>query len=210
MLFAPLDSILSSGVRVRALRVLADAPQPLSGREIARQAHASRAMTQRGLGELTQLGVVLMEETSAQHLYRLNENHHLVRDGLLPLFRAERQRAEEIFAELRRILLDEAGAADGCVLTAYLFGSAARGDDVPGSDLDVLVITPDARDAEAVHDILSARAPALRTYFGVVLSPMVVDLSTARRQAGSTDSFLRNAIREGRRIYGKPLEELLW
>jgi predicted nucleotidyltransferase len=210
MLFAPLDGILSSGVRVRALRVLADAHQPLSGREIARQAHASRAMTQRGLGELTQLGVVLMEETSAQHLYRLNEKHHLVRDGLLPLFRAERQRADELFAELRRILLDEAGATDGRVLTAYLFGSAARGDDVPGSDLDVLVITSDARDAEAVHDTLSARAPALRAYFGVVLSPVVLDVATARRQAGSTDSFLRDAGREGRRIYGRPLEELLW
>lgn len=210
MLFAPLNGILSSGVRVRALRVLADAHQPLSGREIARQAHASRAMTQRGLGELTQLGVVLMEETSAQHLYRLNENHHLVRDGLLPLFRAERQRAEEIFEELRRILLDEAGATEGRVLTAYLFGSAARGDDDPGSDLDVLVITPDARDAEAVHDVLAARAPALRTYFGVVLSPVVLGLATARQQAGGTDSFLRDAIREGRRIYGRPLEELLW
>ncbi|HEY7767030.1 nucleotidyltransferase domain-containing protein [Longimicrobium sp.] len=210
MFFAPLNGILSSGVRVRALRVLADAHQALSGREIARQAHASRAMTQRGLGELAQLGVVLMEETPAQHLYRLNENHHLVRDGLLPLFRAERKRADELFQELRRILLDEAGVADGRVLAAYLFGSAARGDDVPGSDLDVLVITPDARAAEAVHDTLSARAPALRTYFGVVLSPVVLDLATAREQAGSTDSFLRDAIRDGRRIYGKALEELLW
>ena len=107
-------------------------------------------------------------------------------------------------------MLDEAGAADGRVLTAYLFGSAARGDDVPGSDLDVLVITPDERDAEAVHDALSGRAPALRTYFGVVLSPVVLDLAAARRQAASPDSFLRHAIREGRRIYGKELEELLW
>lgn len=181
----------------------------MSGREVARLAHAGKSMTQRVLGELTELGVVLMEQTPAQHLYRLNEEHQMVRDGLLPLFRAERQRTTDLFAELKRVLWEERGPSDERILSAYLFGSAARGDDTPGSDLDLLVVTPDPRTAEAVHDTLSAHAPGLRTRFGVVLSPVVLDDATARRQAAGGDSFLQDAAREGRRICGAPLEDIL-
>jgi predicted nucleotidyltransferase len=209
MLFSPLDSILSSGVRVRVLRALVDARHAMSGREVARLARAGRSMTQHVLGEFAELAIVLAETTPAQHLYRLNEQHQLVRDGILPLFRAERQRAIALFAELKRILAEDAGAPEGRVLGAYVFGSAARGDDAPGSDLDLLVLTGSAREAEAVHDLLSGHAPALRTCFGVALSPVVMDAARARRQAAGEDSFLRNVVRDGRRVHGQPLEDLL-
>jgi predicted nucleotidyltransferase len=204
MLFTPLDSILSSSVRVRVLRTLADAPHAMSGREVARQAGAGRSMTRRVLAELVDLGIVLVEPTTAQHLYRLNAGNQLVRDGILPLFRAERQRAADVFAELRRIL-----SAAGEPLTAYVFGSAARGDDVPGSDFDLLVITAEAETAEVVHDLLSGHAPELRARFGIVLSPVVMDERTSRRQATSGDGFFSDVAREGRKLQGADLEDLL-
>lgn len=209
MLFAPLDRIFSSGVRVRVLRALADAPHPMSGREVARMAGAGRSMTQHVLTEFAEMAIVSAETTRAQHLYVLNRQHRLVRDGVLPLFRAERQRVVDLFAELKRIVAEDSGAPEGRVLAAYVFGSAARGDDVPGSDLDLLVITRSACEAEAVHDLLSGYAPALRTCFGVTLSPVVIDAATARRQAANGDSFLRSAVRDGRRVHGQPLEDLL-
>lgn len=166
-------------------------------------------MTQHVLGELADLAIVSAETTPAQHLYRLNDQHRLVRDGILPLFEAERRRVTELFAELKRILEEVADSPAGHVLAASVFGSAARGDDAPGSDLDLLVLTDSAEDAEAVHDLLSRYAPALRTHFGVALSPVVMDAATARRQAAGEASFLRNAIRDGRALYGQPLEDLL-
>jgi predicted nucleotidyltransferase len=166
-------------------------------------------MTQHVLGELAELAIVLAETTPAQHLYRLNDHHQLVRDGVLPLFEAERRRVVALFAELRRILEEVADSPAGHVLAASVFGSAARGDDTPGSDLDLLVLTDSAEDAEAVHDLLSRYAPALRTHFGVALSPVVMDAATARRQVTGETSFLRNAMREGRGLYGQPLEDVL-
>jgi predicted nucleotidyltransferase len=209
MLFAPLDRILSSEVRVRVLRVLADAQAAVSGREAARLARAGRSMTQHVLREFVELAIVSVETTPAQHLYRLNEEHRLVRDGLVPLFRAERQRVVDLFEELRRILAEGAAAPEGAILTAYLFGSAARGDDAPGSDMDLLVLTREQGEAEAVHDLLARYAPALRTGFGVALSPVVLDADTARRQAADEGSFLHSILREGRRVSGQPLGDLL-
>ena len=166
-------------------------------------------MTQHVLGEFAELAIVSAETTPAQHLYRLNSRHRLVRDGILPLFDAERRRVAELFAELKQILAEVSGAPERRVLAASVFGSAARGDDAPGSDLDLLVLTETAEDAEAVHDLLSRHAPTLRTCFGVALSPVVMDAATARRLAADEANFLHNAIRDGRALYGEPLEDLL-
>lgn len=166
-------------------------------------------MTLHVLAEFAELAIVSAETTPAQHLFRLNDQHRLVRDGILPLFRAERQRVTELFAELKRIVAEDAGSTQGGILAAYVFGSAARGDDAPGSDLDFLVLTRNAQDAEAVHDLLSGHSPALRTCFGVTLSPVVLDAESARRQAAGEDSFLQDAARDGRLVYGQPLADLL-
>lgn len=207
MFFHPLDSALSSGVRVRALRVLCDARRPLSGREVARLAHTGKSMTLRILAEFADLGIVRREQAASQHLYQINEENELVKGGIIPLFQTERRRVELVFSELREVLRS-VGGTGAAVLTAYLFGSAARGDDAPGSDFDVLVVTADSASAEEVHDALAARTSAFRTRYGLDLSPVVLDCASASSQA-EADSFLRDALREGRRIYGTPLEEVL-
>jgi predicted nucleotidyltransferase len=209
MFFHPLDSVLSSSVRVRVLRALIGLTRPVSGREAARLAGTSLPMTQRTLAEFVELGVLLLEETPAQHLYRINRDNLLVREGLVPLFEAEERRSRAIFEELRRVLTESPEAKDATVETAIVFGSAARGDDAPGSDFDLLVVTRDPAGAERVHDLLSARAPGLRTRFGLTLSPVVLDREVVRREAGDGAGLIQDVLRDGRRICGRTLEEIV-
>lgn len=208
MFFHPFDKVLASSVRVRVLRAVIHLNRAVSGREASRLAGTSLPMTQRTLTELVDLGILLMEETPAQHLYWVNRENLLVSEGLTPLFEAEDRRSRAVFDEIQRIL--EPGREEGPagVDTAILFGSAARGDDVPGSDFDLLVVTGDASGAERVHDLLSARAPDLRKRFGIVLSPVVLDRQTAQRQAGAGDGLIQDALRDGRLIFGRPLAEI--
>lgn len=72
MFFAPWEELLGSPARVRLLRTLLGAGRGLSGREAARLARTSLPIAQRALATLVAAGVVLREEASAQHLYRIN------------------------------------------------------------------------------------------------------------------------------------------
>jgi predicted nucleotidyltransferase len=205
--FRPWDSLLASKSRVRLLRVLLGVSRPLSGREAARLANTSLPIAQRALHQLVAAGVVLREEAAAQHLYRSNDESVLVREGLRPLFAAEEERVRATLGELVRILDAKSNGLDTRASSVYLFGSAARGDDVPGSDFDLLVITDDA-DVEGVHDLLSTHAPDLLRRFGVALSPIVIGVASARRQLADPHSVVRAAMDEGRHIHGPSLEEI--
>lgn len=209
MFFRPWDSLLGSRSRVRLLRVLLGAGRPLSGREAARLASTSLPLAQRALAQLTAAGVVLREEAAAQHLYRPNDEHLLVRDGLRPLFAAEDERVRATFDAIEHVLGGKRNSMDSGALSAYLFGSAARGDDSPGSDFDLLVVAPDPPSADELHDLLSSRAAELRRRFGIVLSPVVIDAEAARRQSSDERGVVRAALREGRHVHGVPLEEIV-
>jgi hypothetical protein len=122
--FQPLDKLLSSESKVRILRVLLRAGGPLSGREIARRSRVALLSVQKAMADLVTLEAVDRKETSAQHLYSINEASFLVREGVAPLFAAEARRVEAVFERIRGILSeDEAPEA----ASAAVFGSAARG-----------------------------------------------------------------------------------
>lgn len=148
-----LDDLFSTGSHVRVLRALAALPSTVavSGRELARRAGVSQPTARDVLASLERQGVLLVARSLRRDSYRLNPDHVLV-----PLIR-------ELFGR-ERIVTAEAEESIGAVArkvagvgTAYLFGSAARGDMRPDSDIDVAVESsralPDSSpEVEAFHD----------------------------------------------------------
>lgn len=182
MLLRPLDAILSSQSKVRLLRAL------------------------RALADLSELGVLHRAELRSQHLYTVAHDNPLVRDGLVPLFEVERQRVSEVFAWLREALQGELGG--GTVRSVVLYGSAAQGEDRPGSDLDLLVVTTDDAAAAEVHARLANLAPELERRFALDLAPVVISHARLREQLATGDTVMAAAIREGRLLAGEPLDDL--
>lgn len=204
ILFHPLDAILGTPSKVRLLRELVPIERPVSGREAARLAGLS-SYSIRALDELVEMGLVLRQEATGQHLFRLNRENYLA-EVLSRLFMMERERTAAIFAALR----DAVEECDhGAVLSAVIFGSAARGDAAPGSDLDLLVVTSSAGAAEEAYSRLVDTAPDLERRFGLALSPVVITQAQARAQISRDDPFLRAVLREGRLVVGAELSELL-
>lgn len=201
MLLNVLDEILGRRSNVRLLRALTPLEHPVSGREAARLAGLShRAIV--SLDDLTSLGLIERRETTGQHLYSFNGRHALA-PAILELFTAEHERTAALLNTVKRHA-EAAGAA-----YAGVFGSAARGEETPGSDLDVIVLVDLSNRSEEAHESLIAASEALQHEFGVRLSPVVLTLEQARKQARQRSPFLRDVMRDARRILGPPLEELL-
>lgn len=202
MLFEPLDHILGTRSKVRLLRVLVPLDRPVSGREAARLAglsHQAIAV----LDDLAAAGIVERREASGQHLYTFARSNRLA-PVIERLFEEERSRSEELFRRLARIL-----GRTQAVLGAVIFGSAARGEAVPGSDLDLLVIVSTPRSKKRVHDRLVDLSPAIRAEFGLELSPVVLTLAQLRRQHADGDPFVEEVLRDERTVVGWSIRELV-
>ncbi len=137
---------------------------------MAKRAGMGLLAIQNALADLEGLGLVLMERGSVEHRYRLNFKHYLVGQGLRALFEAERGMAKALAHDLRTLL-------EGRVLSAGLFGSFARGEAKPGSDIDLLVIV------EHVSALLSDKLRSLTGRYGLPLHPVIYE---RRRLAGSS------------------------
>ncbi|MBI2081081.1 MAG: nucleotidyltransferase domain-containing protein [candidate division NC10 bacterium] len=134
--------------------------------------------------------------------YRLNEDHWLVRRGLRPLFDAE----AGFFAEVGEAVQKAAGAR---VRSVVLFGSMARGEAGPESDIDLLCLTASAAaSAEAERNLAEATA-GLRRQFGRRFSLMVLPAVEFARRYRRRDGLAREIVEAGWVIAGESLSEVL-
>jgi len=99
----------------------------------------------------------------------------------------EKSALTQFKADLERVL-------SGQLIELKLFGSKARGDDQPDSDLDVLVIvtTDDWHISDTVYDI--ATDVFLQT--DLCISPKVISKSTFDKLQKKNTSFIRNISRD--------------
>jgi len=207
MLFAALEGVLGSSSKIQILRALLPLGGPVSGREAQRLARVSSDNGSRqALNTLTEMGVLTQLRLRGSHLYTVNRDHHLIAP-LEALFKAESQR----FRMLRDIVRGglEASGALPHVVSAILFGSAARGDARPDSDLDVLFVA----DSKAVEDSVEEAAIDLQeevfAKLGVTLAPITLPLARFRERYDAGDPLLHNVEAEGRILLGSTMRELV-
>lgn len=203
VLFEPLNEILGNQAKIRLLRALFASDAELGVREAARHAQISHVAALRPLDELALLGIVNRTVRGRQHSYRLNPDNYLYA-SLKILFDQERLRLKNLFDSLKRLLKPHR-----VVVGAYLVGSAVRGEDKPGSDLDTLVIIRDARSADALTETLASEALLLRDKFGLRLSPVVLSRKHFAEMHRKGDAFATNAVRDARVVIGPPLDKLV-
>ena len=79
-----------------------------------------------------------------------------------------------------------------------LFGSAARGEMGPDSDLDVLVVMPDGCDRLEVTQTLHCRLSNL----GIAKDIVVVQASDVERYGRNPYLIIHSALSEGKELYG--------
>ena len=192
-----LDNVLASRGHVRVLRALDALPEGLgvSVRDLARRAGIGHPRAAEVLASLTEAGLTTVQRAGRADLYQLNREH-LLYPTLHRLFVDEASVTDALAQFLRKGLSKR---VDG-VREAYIFGSVARGDSRPGSDIDLAVVAPGA-ETERVKQQLEAIAAEVRRRFGSTLSIHASTQPLARRVRGRDGRDLwRRIADEGVRI----------
>jgi predicted nucleotidyltransferase len=139
----PLTSILGSAGNVRVLRALASGESPQSAPQLAQLTGLTPQGARLVLTTLAGQQLVKVHGSGRAQLYALNQSHPFA-SALVALFQEEQQRWEQLLTAIRETL----GQRGRGVRAAWLYGSVARGEDTPRSDLDIalLVGTQDVAD----------------------------------------------------------------
>lgn len=127
------------GLHGRILGVLARTDRPLTGRAVGTllRTPASASGVQKVLDDLVRNGLVDVEPAGRAKLYTLNRDH-----VAYPAIHDLVHLREILLARLRA----EAESWEVPAAAVWLFGSSARGQAGPDSDLDLLVVRPDKVD----------------------------------------------------------------
>jgi predicted nucleotidyltransferase/DNA-binding HxlR family transcriptional regulator len=184
-----LDDLFGNQFRLRLLRILVRTEaRGLTGRELARIVDASPSQINVALQELEETGLIRRDVVGRAHTWRMAEGHTLV-PALVTLFRQEAESLVALKGDIQNLVKKLP------VRRAILFGSVARGDERPASDVDLLAIVRSRADKEVVEEALSKASIHFAIKFGNPLSTLVLEerqLSTSANPA-----FLANVLRDG-------------
>lgn len=194
-----LEQVLGAKSKVAALRVLLNSKLGFSGSSVAKRSGMGLLAIQHALADLEGLGLVDVERGSVEHRYRLNFTHYLVVHGLRALFEAERGMVKTLVRDLRPVL-------EGSVVSAGLFGSFARGEAKPGSDIDLLVVVETLKERERVSVLLSDQLQSLTERYGLPLQPVIYE--HRRLSRGGVQELLETAEQDWVQVAGQDIKQI--
>lgn len=189
----PLDGILGNTGNVRVLRALWTHGGALSTTQLANETRMTPQGVRLVLDGLQAYDVIEVLGQGRSQLYQRRSEHPWAAP-LQALFQTERQQWEDLMAAVRQVL-DENDA----VVAAWLYGSVARGEDRPQSDVDFAVLLKSAAAEATVRDSFGLLEHQLYAKFSVVC------ITEADIKAGKVGpGWWGNVLREGMQLKGKP------
>ena len=194
VIYRVLDEVFRSWSNVAVLRALLDTASGHSGNEIARISGMHPRSALKALTSLEELGIVRRQRGGRDHLFTLNRQHVLIRDAILPLYSVERRFPGAMLTALSTLLKKS-------VISAIVFGSVARKEETPKSDIDICCIVKSEKEKDTVRRILDSRSHSIYEKFGVKISPIFFTLEEFQKK--SKNSLVKEMLKEGILIVGK-------
>jgi predicted nucleotidyltransferase len=203
----PLDKILNSEVKVRALRIFCRTGGELSGRQMAKMAGVTPKTAHEILQDLLREGVLVMRAVGKTHLFRLNEERAMVSDVLKPLFSFENALSERLFDNIRLAIKKSALKDD--IVSVALFGSVHAKSERPTSDVDLFVVVKTSDLKKKIETLFSEIDQGLSTSWGNLISPYINSLAEFKANAKKKTGLVPQILKSYQLIYGDRLEKLL-
>lgn len=193
----PLTGLLGSAGNVRVLRSLAADRAPQSAPQLAATAGLTPQGARGVLDALARQRVVKVHGSRRMQLYQLNAAHPLA-SSLASLFQDEQRRWDGLMESIRGII-ERHGVA---VTAAWLYGSVARGEDSPASDVDIALVVRSHAVADQVREALMPLEDAQQIH--ICLAAL-----TAKELAAlpEDDPWWTAVVRDGRVIKGAAPEQ---
>lgn len=148
--------------------------------EIVRRAGMGKGTIARELENLRAAGIITAVKVGNQNRYRANADCP-VYDELKSLVRKTFGLAEEIAGAL-----DEFSSRISC---AFIYGSLAKGEEKPGSDLDLMIIGENIAYTDVMNALLESE-----TNLGRTINPTVYAAAEFNSKRKQEDSFLSRVL----------------
>jgi predicted nucleotidyltransferase len=171
----PLNDILGNRTQVKVLRLLIRTRSAHTGRELARLIGQSHNATRFALEELERNGLITKQQAGRSNLYSLYEENILFTEILLPAFKLE----ERLLDEVANIISRELGKE---LVDIILFGSIAKAEESPHSDIDLVLVFKDGVDPGSVEDIVAEASLLIAKKFGNQVSPVLINRAEFERK----------------------------
>lgn len=197
----PTSTLLATPGSVRVLRELLESEIPLPVSALAQRSRMTTQTVRNALGGLREGGIVERLGEGRTRLYRADVGHPLYL-ALGTLFRAEAERFTTILEALEAAI----GSLTPAPLGAWMYGSAARGDDVPDSDLEIALVAAD-EDVETPVERLREMLGPIQSVQRVWVSVIGLSASDIRRLS-TGDRWWTTATQPHRVLFGKPPHEI--
>jgi predicted nucleotidyltransferase len=196
----PLTGLLGSEANVRVLREMFQHGGELSVPTLAARAGVSRQHVNRIIGGLAKLRVVETVGVGGHPLYRVRKVFPLYAT-LDEIFRAEKGWYDSVVDAIQA-----AAASSPEVVAVWLYGSVARGEDTPQSDVDVALVV-DHPEIDRVADAVRERLRAAEESLGIDVSVVAIGTSDVLRLSAG-DPWWQNVVRDAVTLLGPDPERL--
>jgi UTP:GlnB (protein PII) uridylyltransferase len=196
----PLASLMSP-VEAASLRVLARTSSEFTGRRVANLASTgSPPGVRKALLRLSATGLVNVRAEPHSTYYSANLEH-----VLWPLI--EQALSMPRFIEQRLIDAAQDMARPG--MTIAVFGSYARGEAGPESDIDFVFVFPLGLPEKVRDDVISAHMNQVRAWTGNEASVYDTTPQDIQRLVAAQDPIIESWLRDARTLAGPDLKELV-
>lgn len=199
----PLTGILGTEANVRILRELFRHGGQLSAPSLVARSGLAKTSVWAGLTALETAGILSAVGTGRVRLYSIQPDHPL-REPLHALFEAEERRFQRILAAIRH-------AAQVCgqpVIAVWLYGSVARGEDRPDSDMDLAIVGAAHTDLTVALAAMGERLRAQAETLGLIPSLTSLHPKDVLRLARSRDPWWTELTRDALVLSGPRPDEL--
>ncbi|MEX2530499.1 MAG: HTH domain-containing protein [Gemmatimonadota bacterium] len=197
----PTSTLLATPGSLRVMRELIDSDTPLATRALADRTGLSTQAVRNTLAALQEGGVVEGLGEGRSRLYRADVNHPLY----LPLgglFQAEEERFRTIVDGLAGAL----GHLTPAPLAAWIYGTVARGEDGPASDVELALVAADEEVETPVLRLREMLGP-IQDVHRIWVSVVGLAPSDVRRLSGK-DRWWKSATEPHLAVFGKGPHEL--
>jgi len=194
VVYRVLDEVFRSWSHVAVLRALIDSKTGFTGNETARISGMHPRSALKALTELEELGIVNRQRGGRDHLFTLNREHYLVVNVIIPLYEKENMFRGEIIKAITSILKNK-------VISAVIFGSVARKEEEPLSDLDLCCIVNSAKEKNTVSELINSKTAMLNRMFGIKLATVIFTVKEFKSKIKT--QLMKEIIQQGLVVTGK-------
>jgi len=197
-----LDEVFSTWSHIAVLRVLMDAPHPLSGREISRLSQMNHRPCLHALTRLEHIGFVNRDRGGRDHLFTVNHENRLWTEGILPLLEIERRHLGRLAKRLRKEL-------SLYVESAIMYGNGIMKREAHDTTVDLCLVINNRMTEQEIRSHLKIIAPLVWKRYCAKLQVVIFSESDFVRRAQRGQAAVQAILKEGQVITGKTFRELM-